>query len=130
MHGPPSSMPTDVLDDGRGLSRQYRAPARSFDEMIDAGGAVRPHWARFMERLEALGTAELHGRWDQAQQLIHDNGVSFNVYGDAQGMERPWQLSPIPVVIAPDQFAAGAAGLAPRAHLLRPVVGGGFRPPG
>ncbi len=111
-------MPTDVLDDGRGLSRQYRAPARSFDEMIDAGGAVRPHWARFMERLEALGTAELHGRWDQAQQLIHDNGVSFNVYGDAQGMERPWQLSPIPVVIAPDQFAAVAAGLAQRAHLL------------
>ena len=118
MHGPPSSPLADVVDDDRGLSRQYVASARSFDEMVDAGGAVRPQWARFIDRLEALGTIELRARWEQAQQLIHDNGVSFNVYGDAHGMERPWQLSPIPVLIAPEEFATVAAGLAQRAHLL------------
>ena len=119
MPGPPSStLANNVLDFDSGLSRQYPLPNRSYDEMVDGDGAIRPHWARLVERLEALGPIELRSRWDQAQQLIHDNGVSFNVYGDAQGMERPWQLSPIPVVIAPDEFTAVAAGLEQRAHLL------------
>ncbi|HEX3695479.1 MAG TPA: circularly permuted type 2 ATP-grasp protein [Polyangia bacterium] len=118
MPGPPSSTLANVLDFDSGLSRQYSPSRRSFDEMSDAHGAVRPHWTHLVERLEALGPIELRARWDQAQQLIHDNGVSFNVYGDAHGMERPWQLSPIPVVIAPDEFAAVAGGLEQRAHLL------------
>jgi len=32
-------------------------------------------------------------------------------------MERPWQLSPIPVLIAPDEFAGIAGGLTQRARL-------------
>ena len=122
MHGPPSPTLANVLDLGSGLARQYPPPSRSYDEMVDGQGVVRPHWSRFVERLEALGTVELRSRWDQAQQLIHDNGVSFNVYGDSQGMERPWQLSPIPVVIAPEEFSAVAAGLEQRAHLLDRIL--------
>jgi len=34
------------------------------------------------------------------------HGVSFNVYGDARGLDRPWPLDPVPVVLAPDEFAA------------------------
>ena len=34
------------------------------------------------------------------QQLIRENGVTYNVYGDPRGMDRPWQLDPIPLLIA------------------------------
>ena len=57
-------------------------------------------------------------RWEQARQLIRQHGVSFNVYGDARGLDRPWPLDPVPVVLAPDEFAALAGGLAQRATLL------------
>jgi uncharacterized circularly permuted ATP-grasp superfamily protein/uncharacterized alpha-E superfamily protein len=90
--------------------------------MVDAHGVTRPHWHRFTQLLEALGSDELRARWDQAQQLIHDNGVSFNVYGDPAGMERPWQLSPVPVLISPGEFSALASGLEQRAHLLDRIL--------
>ena len=78
-------------------------------------------------------------RWEQARQLIRQHGVSFNVYGDARGLERPWPLDPVPVVMAPDEFAQLAAGLAQRATLLdrlladiygpRRVIAEGLLPP-
>ena len=43
---------------------------------------------------------ELRRRWREALHLIHENGVSYNVYGDERGMERPWSLSPVPVLVA------------------------------
>jgi uncharacterized circularly permuted ATP-grasp superfamily protein/uncharacterized alpha-E superfamily protein len=86
--------------------------------MIGPDGAVRPAWQTFVGFLDGLGPGELRRRWEQAQQLIHENGVSFNVYGDALGMERPWRLSPIPVVIGPGEFAALSVGLTQRALLL------------
>ena len=49
--------------------------------------------------LDELGLAELTRRWDEAQQLIRENGVTYNVYGDPRGMDRPWQLDPIPLLI-------------------------------
>ena len=97
---------------------RYPTPDGSYDELVDPSGAIRPHWRTFVRSLEALGGGELTDRWEQARQLIHDNGISFNVYGDARGMERPWQLSPIPVVIAADEFASLSAGLAQRARLF------------
>jgi uncharacterized circularly permuted ATP-grasp superfamily protein/uncharacterized alpha-E superfamily protein len=99
------------------LLLRYPTPDGSYDELVDPSGSIRPHWRTFVRSLEALGGGELTERWDQARQLIHDNGISFNVYGDARGMERPWQLSPIPVLIAADEFASLSAGLAQRARL-------------
>src|SRR3954463_362334 len=83
----------------------------SYDEMVDPAGGLRPHWRAFARRLDAMGPATLSERWVEARHLIRENGVSFNVYGDPGGLERPWQLSPIPVLLAPGEFAALADGL-------------------
>ncbi|HEY4186109.1 MAG TPA: circularly permuted type 2 ATP-grasp protein [Polyangia bacterium] len=90
----------------------------TYDEFIDANGEVRPHWRTFFGRLRILGSTELRRRWREALHLIHENGVSYNVYGDERGMERPWSLSPVPVLMAADDWAALAAGVAQRARLL------------
>ena len=37
----------------------------------------------------SLGLTSSKHRWEHAQRLIHDNGVSHNVYGDPQGFDRP-----------------------------------------
>jgi len=102
-------------------------------------GAVRPHWQVLDRALNAFGPGEMWRRWEQARQLIRQHGVSFNVYGDARGLDRPWPLDPVPVVLAPDEFASLAAGLAQRATLLdrlladlygaRRVIAEGLLPP-
>ena len=57
--------------------------------------AVRPGRSR------RSGAEEIKRRWEEAQDLIRENGVTYNVYGDPRGMDRPWQLDPIPLLIAP-----------------------------
>lgn len=100
------------------LVRDYAPEAGVFDEIKADDGSLRPHWRRFFELLDALGPGELAQRWQKARHLLHENGVSYNVYGDPQGMERPWNLSPIPVLIASEEWQHIEAGLAQRARLL------------
>jgi len=112
MFGEPSSTRASAL---AGL---YTPPDGVFDETRSADGDLRPHWRRFFEMLDALGPDELHRRWQKAQHLLHENGVSYNVYGDPQGMERPWSLSPIPVLLDAAEWHVIQSGLAQRARLL------------
>jgi len=92
--------------------------ATHWDEMRGPDGDVRPHWRVLDEGLRAFGPGEMWRRWEQARQLIRQHGVTFNVYGDPQGLERPWPLDPIPVLLSPHEFATLAAGLAQRVALL------------
>jgi uncharacterized circularly permuted ATP-grasp superfamily protein len=64
-----------------------------YDEMFATPGVLRPHWQHSGQALEALGPQELARRWEQAQRLMYENGVTYNVYGDPQGLDRPWQLT-------------------------------------
>jgi len=90
--------------------------------MLDAHGQPRPHWSGFLKALTTLSLPELMRRWEEAKQLIHENGVTYNVYGDPRGMDRPWQLDPIPLVIPPDEGRRNETGLVQRARLLEAIL--------
>jgi uncharacterized circularly permuted ATP-grasp superfamily protein len=105
-----------------GLLRGYAPRPGVFDELLDSDGRVRPGWRTLLEQLQGLGEAELARRWDKARQQIHENGVSYNVYGDPNGLERVWNLSLIPVVFSPDDWASLARGLAQRGRLLAALL--------
>ena len=96
----------------------YAPALGASDEVFNATGEVQPHWKSFLESLDLLGLPELTRRWNEAQHLIRENGVTYNVYGDPRGMERPWQLDPIPLLISPSEAKSLEAGLVQRARLL------------
>lgn len=100
----------------------YAPSVRTFDEAHDPAGRPRPHWAPLFGAFDDLGSAELARRWRDAQHLIRENGVTYNVYGDPRGMARPWQLDPIPLVIGPAEAAHLERGLVQRARLLELVL--------
>ena len=83
---------------------------------------MRPHYTGLMRELDELGPSELQRRDDTCRRLVHEQGITYNVYGDPRGMERPWQLDPIPFVIAPDQWRKLEAGLIQRARLLNKIL--------
>jgi uncharacterized circularly permuted ATP-grasp superfamily protein/uncharacterized alpha-E superfamily protein len=64
----------------------------------------------------------LAARWENARRNIRDNGVTYNVYGDPQGMDRPWELDMIPLLIPPHEWSQLEAGLTQRARLLNLVL--------
>ena len=78
------------------LFNAYTALAKSYDEMFDASRRLRPHWARIVAALDDLGQQELARRWEQARRMIHENGVTYNVYGDPRGWTGPGSLTPFP----------------------------------
>ena len=101
----------------------YRPPqAGHWDEALDPSGRPRPHWMRLAAALRRMGLPEFSRRWEFGQQLIRANGVTYNVYGDPEGMDRPWELDPIPMVIGSDEWAGVARGLAQRAELLNRIL--------
>src|SRR5688500_5657649 len=72
-----------------------------YDEMLTAAGGLRPHCEGFVRSLESLGRHEFTSRWEGARRSIRENGVTYNVYGDPQGVDRPWTLDMLPLLIAP-----------------------------
>ena len=93
-----------------------------YDEWLAADGQVRPHYVKLFQTMEQLGEAELKRRRDSCVQLLHEQGIYYNVYGDPRGMERPWQMDPIPLVIAPEEWRSLEAGLSQRAMLLNKIL--------
>jgi len=100
------------------LVSEYRRQPGVYDEMVDAAGEVRPHWRYLANALGTLGLPTLHDRWREARRLLRESGATYNVYGDPQGLERPWVLDPIPVLISSDEWRDIEWGLMQRAELL------------
>src|SRR6267378_1988733 len=108
-----------VKDD---LLSGYKQSPSVFDEFLGDDGKPRAHYAGLLAALRELGPAELKRRQETCQRLVHEQGITYNVYGDPRGMERPWQLDPIPFIIAPDEWRALEAGLIQRATLLNKIL--------
>src|SRR6202051_1966695 len=104
------------------LSTGYPQTAGVYDEMSAALGVLRPHWNMFINSLSALRSQELARRWRTARQRIRENGVTYNVYGDPLGMDRPWNLDSIPLMIPPSEWSQLEAGLIQRARLVNSIL--------
>jgi len=104
------------------LSNGYPHTPGVYDEMSVAPGVLRPHWDTFINSLSTLGDLELGRRWQTARQRIRENGVTYNVYGDPLGMDRPWNLDSIPLMIPPSEWSQLEAGLIQRARLLNLIL--------
>jgi uncharacterized circularly permuted ATP-grasp superfamily protein/uncharacterized alpha-E superfamily protein len=100
----------------------YAPAADVWDEMLAAPGEPRPHWAPIVRWLRGEGRTEMARRWEQGRRLIHENGVTYNVYGDPRGMHRPWELDAVPLVVSSGEWAWLEHALAQRARVLNLVL--------
>ena len=106
----------------RTLLAIYPHAARRYDEMLTAEGNVRPHWLRFFDHLDAVAPEEMRERLEFVDRRIQENGVTYNVYADPSGADRPWALDPLPLIIPPAEWAEVAAAVAQRAALLNAML--------
>src|SRR5262249_50099688 len=126
-----SGRPAPSAQPGGGISwLAYALPAEVdvHDELLAAPDTPRPHWTRFVTSLGQLGPQEMARRWEQARRLLRENGVTYNVYGDPRGADRPWELDPLPLLLAADEWRSLEAGPAQRAQLLNLVLAALYGP--
>ena len=113
----------ELLDLAGGrLWRGYRPGPGVYDEMLEPDGTPRPHWRRFLAGLDAMPDEELAQRWAMAERMVHDNGVSYNVFADPQASERPWDFDGIPLILPPEEWSALEAGMIQRARVLNDLL--------
>ena len=93
-----------------------------FDELFEAPDKPRSHWSRIFSELTETSAADIHERLSSAERQIRDSGVTYNVYADPKGQDRPWHLDVLPLIIAPEEWREIEAGIVQRAQLFNQVL--------
>lgn len=93
-----------------------------------AGAPPTPAWSRFFEALGTEGFADLDRRSLNLARQVRDNGVTYNVYADANGPQRPWSLDLFPLIVTPDSWAGIEAGVLQRMRLLEGIMADVYGP--
>ncbi len=115
--------PVPGLAWGEGRAGPYAEPPSGADEMWDtAAGKVRPGWLPVLESLSRIPAAELEKRRQDIRRELRQNGVTYNVHGDPKGLNRPWEMDPVPLVIHGAEWEQIETGLTQRAELLNLIL--------
>jgi uncharacterized circularly permuted ATP-grasp superfamily protein len=89
-----------------------------FDEMFEATGRPRPHYAAAAAGLEQLGRDTFARRVKMADITFRNQGITFTVYSDQQGVEKIFPFDLIPRIIPADEWDVIQRGLTQRITAL------------
>ncbi|MDS4056774.1 circularly permuted type 2 ATP-grasp protein [Accumulibacter sp.] len=106
----------------RSLLASYPKQGDRFDEMLDQDGVVRPAWRAFLGHLDAASGEQMRHRCADLHRRIVENGVTYNVYADPKGADRPWELDLLPLILPAAEWQQLAAAVSQRARLLNAVL--------
>jgi len=101
---------------------RYQGVKGHWDEALNANGTLRQHWRRLFVSLAGMSFEQLSRRWEAGERLIQTNGITYNVYGDPQGKERPWSMDAIPLVMDAPEWERIERAVSQRATLLNAVL--------
>jgi uncharacterized circularly permuted ATP-grasp superfamily protein/uncharacterized alpha-E superfamily protein len=93
-----------------------------YDEVFDAQGRPRGHWERLAKAARSASRSALSRRAQRIRRAVEQDGVTYNIYGDPKGTDRPWEVDVLPFVIGKDEWQFLAAAVAQRARLLNKVL--------
>ncbi len=100
------------------LFEHYFSDSYSYNELLGDDGSLRPNWHTFFNSFSQLGPAQIQDRAQDILRFLKENGVTYNIYGDPTGLNRPWHLDIIPFLISEPEWLKIEAGLVQRATLF------------
>lgn len=118
-----ASAPPTLIDPATHAARwmaDYCRQANRGDVMRGGNADADNAWTRMLEELAgAVGDDLGHAR-ERVQRQAEDIGTGFRIIGEME--ERPWPVSPVPLLIHEREWARIAAGVIQRADLLETVL--------
>jgi uncharacterized circularly permuted ATP-grasp superfamily protein/uncharacterized alpha-E superfamily protein len=97
---------------------EYQQEYSSFDELIGPDGQIVPHWRKLVKSYGKMSLDEMLQKKKEVERQLRENGVTYNIFGDPDGSNRPWTLDPVPMVFSKKDWDSIEAGLVQRAELL------------
>ena len=122
------------------LAAGYRAADGHFDEVrgtVSTSTDVSPDsainfiaysqdktwaWEEFFDTLTADTAIDMEQRSASLARQVRDNGITYNVYADENGPQRPWSLDLFPLIVDPNSWQHLEAGVLQRVRLLEHVM--------
>jgi uncharacterized circularly permuted ATP-grasp superfamily protein len=96
----------------------WQAAERGFDEALLADGVARPHYENVVAQLELLGREELARREEMQRLSLVNQGITFTVYGEEDGIERIFPFDLVPRILDADEWSKIEAGITQRITVL------------
>ena len=87
-----------------------------------------PVWSDFFEHLGPAGLQDLDRRMHSLQRQVRDNGITYNVYADAGGPQRPWSVDLFPLILDALDWSQIEAGVLQRVRLLEGLMADVYGP--
>lgn len=92
------------------------------DEVKAINQSGNPVWDRLFQNIENIGYKELSSRQADLNWYLTENGVTYNVYNDPQGLNRPWNLNAVPTLMDEKEWAIVEKGIRQRAELFNLIL--------
>jgi uncharacterized circularly permuted ATP-grasp superfamily protein/uncharacterized alpha-E superfamily protein len=112
----------DEIKQTPALLEKYQRRKGAFDEFLGDNGQPRAHYQGIFREFGTFSAAEIRRRRETSDRLVQEQGITYHVYGDPRGIERPWQLDPVPLVLPAAEWHAIEAGIIQRATLLNRIL--------
>ena len=104
------------------LLNQYPASTVRHDELLDSSGEPRAHWKELLESLDLEPEAIMRQRVNAVRRQVRENGVTYNVYADTKGVQRPWDLDVLPFILPHEEWSIIEQAVIQRARLLNDIL--------
>ena len=106
----------------RQLLAAYEQARARYDEMFEAPSVPRAHWRAAFDQLLSVPPERMRERVESVQRQIRENGVTYNVYADSKGADRPWDLDVLPLILSHEEWRQIEAAVVQRATLLNRIL--------
>jgi uncharacterized circularly permuted ATP-grasp superfamily protein/uncharacterized alpha-E superfamily protein len=106
----------------KNLTAGYLNDQKVLDECFQQNEQAKDSWKQLLANIDTLGTAELKNRQQELLKILQENGVTYNVYGDTNGLNRPWLLDAVPLIISAAEWRGVERGMKQRAFVLNKIL--------
>jgi uncharacterized circularly permuted ATP-grasp superfamily protein/uncharacterized alpha-E superfamily protein len=100
----------------------YTPNLERYDEAFDREGHPRRHWEQLVQVNASAGRSELSRRARTIRRAVEQDGVTYNIYANPKGADRPWEVDLLPLIIGPEEWHFLAQAVKQRARLLNAVL--------
>lgn len=104
------------------LFHNYLLDFSNYEELLTDESKIKPEWETLLGNLRAIGSKDLISKQADIDWLLEENGVTYNVYNDPKGLNRPWNLNIIPFIIHQNEWNTIEKGIQQRSEVLNLVL--------
>lgn len=104
------------------IFEDYFLDNENYDELLTDKMAIKADWKVVLHNLLKIGPEKLAEKQADINWLLAENGVTYNVYNDPKGLNRPWNLNIVPFIIHQKEWKGVEKGIQQRAEILNLVL--------